>query len=372
MTGSRTGPARVAALGVVAVVVAAVLFAVNGTVAKLAMQSGLTPTRLVELRTLGSALVLVPVAVLVTGRRMRLHRGELLAMAVLGVVGMAAVQWLYLVAISRLPVGLALLIEYTAPLLIALWARFVLHEHVRPRAWWGLAASLVGLTLVAQVRRGVELDAIGLAAAGGAAIALATYYLLGERLVAARDPLSAQAWSMAFAALFWLVLQPLWTFDARVLATESAPPGLLTAVVVPTWVLVAYVVVLGTVVPYTLVLAGMRAIGAARAGLLGMIEPVAAAVAAWLVLGESMTGVQVVGGLVVLAGVALTETARTATAAVLPDAVPPDAVLPDAVLPVAEPPDAVPPDDPAPRDAAQEPDAASAPGQARADLRHAP
>jgi drug/metabolite transporter (DMT)-like permease len=314
-------PSRVAALGVVAVVVAAVLFAVNGTVAKLAMQSGISPTRLVELRSLGSALVLVPVALLLTGRRMRLHGRELAVMAVLGVVGMAAVQWLYLVAISRLPVGLALLIEYTAPLLIALWARFVLHEHVRPRAWWGLAASLIGLTLVAQVRRGVELDAIGLAAAGGAAIALATYYLLGERLVAHRDPLSTQAWSLAFAALFWLVLQPLWTFDARVLTTDTPLPGALAGASAPTWALVAYVVVLGTVVPYTLVLAGMKVIGAARAGLLGMIEPVAAAAAAWVVLGESMSAVQVTGGVVVLAGVALAETARSGrAAAVVPDA----------------------------------------------------
>jgi drug/metabolite transporter (DMT)-like permease len=369
VTGTPIVPARAATLGVVAVVVAAVLFAVNGTVAKLAMQSGITPTRLVELRTLGSALVLVPVAVLVTGRRMRLHRREVVAMAVLGVVGMAAVQWLYLVAISRLPVGLALLIEYTAPLLIALWARFVLHEHVRPRAWWGLAASLVGLTLVAQVRRGVELDAIGLAAAGGAAIALATYYLLGERLVATRDPLSAQAWSLAFAALFWLVLQPLWTFDTRVLTTESALPGLLTGVTAPTWILVAYVIVLGTVVPYTLVLAGMRVIGAARAGLLGMLEPVAAAVAAWLVLGESMTGVQVVGGFVVLAGVALAETARAGSAAVLPDAVPPRSG-PSHAAPSHAPPSHVPPSHPPPSHASPGP--ASGPDPTPADLRPAP
>jgi len=236
---------------VLAVVLAAVLFAVNGTVAKLAMQSGISPTRLVELRTLGSALVLVPVALVLARRGMRLHRREVLVLAVLGVVGMAAVQWLYLVAISRLPVGLALLVEYTAPLLIALWARFVLHEAVRPRAWWGLAASLVGLTLVAQVRRGVELDAVGLAAAGGAAIALATYYLLGERLVARRDALSTQAWSLAFAALFWLVLQPLWTFDASVLGTSTSLPGALAGLYAPTGLLVAWVVVLGTVVPYT-------------------------------------------------------------------------------------------------------------------------
>ncbi|WNB85688.1 DMT family transporter [Cellulomonas sp. ATA003] len=316
----------------VAVVVAAVLFAVNGTVAKLAMTSGLGPTRLVELRTLGSALVLVPVAVLVVRRRMALRRREVLVMAALGIVGMAAVQWFYLVAISRLPVGLALLIEYTAPLLIALWARFVLHELVRPRAWWGLAASLVGLTMVAQVRRGVELDAVGLAAAAGAAVALATYYLLGERLVATRDPLSTQAWSLAFAALFWVVLQPLWTFDATVLATTTDLPGPLTGTTTPTWALVAWVVVLGTVVPYTLVLVGVQVIGAARAGLLGMIEPVAAAGAAWLVLGESMTGLQVAGGVVVVAGVALAETARVRPAVVVPEPVVTEPVVTEPVV----------------------------------------
>jgi len=171
------------------------------------------------------------------------------------------------------------------------------------------------------VRRGVELDAVGLAAAGAAAVALATYYLLGERLVARRDALSTQAWSLAFAALFWAVLQPLWTFDAGVLAAGTPLPGPLDGWTAPTWVLVAWVVVLGTVVPYTLVLAGVEAIGAARAGLIGMIEPVAAAVAAWVVLDESMTAVQVVGGLVVLGGVALAETARTRSAAVLPEAV---------------------------------------------------
>ncbi len=323
---------RLAGLGTLAVVVASVLFAVNGTVAKLAMQSGITPTRLVELRTLGSALVLVPLAVLIVRGGMRLRRHEVLVMAVLGVVGMAAVQWLYLVAISRLPVGLALLIEYTAPLLIALWARFVLHEHVRPQAWWGLAACLTGLTLVAQVRRGVELDAVGIAAASGAAVALASYYLLGERLVAHRDALSTQAWSLTFAALFWLVLQPVWTFDPQVLGTTSRLPGLLDGATAPVWVLVAWVVVLGTVVPYTLVLAGVKVIGAARAGLLGMTEPVAAAGAAWLVLGEAMTGVQVVGGLVVIAGVALAETSRVRPAPVLAEPVLAEPVLAETAL----------------------------------------
>ncbi len=305
-----TSSARRTAVGVALVATASVLFAVNGTVSKLAMQAGLSTTRLVELRSLGSAVVLVA-AVLVMTPRARLPRGrELAGIAVLGIVGMAMVQWLYFVAISRLPVGLALLIEYTAPLLVALWARFVLGEDVRARVWWALAACLAGLTLVAQVGDGVRLDVLGLVAAGAAAVSLAVYYLLADRLVRRRDPLSTQAWSMVFAAVFWVVLQPLWTFDAGVLADDVDLPGALEGSRLPLWVLLAYIVVLGTVVPYVLILAGVVRLGAARTGIIGMLEPVAASAAAWLVLSEAMTPVQLLGGAVVLGGVALAETAR--------------------------------------------------------------
>ena len=308
--------------GVLAVVVSAMLFAVNGTVSKVAMQSGLSPARLVELRSVGSALVLVA-AVLVVAPRARLPRGrELAGLALLGVVGMAMVQWLYFVAISRLPVGLALLVEFTAPVLVALWARFVLREQVKVRVWWALAACLSGLTLVAQVGDGIRLDLLGLVAAAGAAVSLATYYLLGSRLVRRRDPLSTQAWSMAFAGAFWVVLQPPWTFDATVLVDDVARPGVLAGAHLPLWALVAWIVALGTVVPYVLVLIGMARLGAARTGVLGMIEPVAASAVAWLVLAESMTAVQLLGGVVVLGGVALAETARRQpSVAPAPDAV---------------------------------------------------
>jgi drug/metabolite transporter (DMT)-like permease len=329
-TGSSGAPRSArssTAIGVIAVVAASLLFAVNGTVSKIAMQSGLSPARLVELRSIGSAVVLVLVLLAVASMRgrvvLRRPRGrELAALAVLGVVGMAMVQWLYFVAISRLPVGLALLVEYTAPVLVALWARFVLREHVRARVWWALALCLSGLTLVAQVGDGVTLDVLGLVAAAAAAISLATYYLLGDRLLQARDALSTQAWSMLFAAIFWIVLQPLWTFDGSILADAIALPGALEGVTLPLWLLVLWIIVLGTVVPYVLILVGVVRLGAARTGVIGMLEPVAASAAAWVVLGESMTGVQLGGGLVVLAGVALAETARrTATVAPATDAV---------------------------------------------------
>ena len=309
------------ALGVAAVVAGSLLFAVNGTVAKLAMDAGLGPTRLVELRCLGSAVVLVTAALVVSPRKLRpTSRREVAVLALLGVVGVALVQWFYLVAISRLPVGLALLIEYTAPLIVALWARFVFREQVRERVWWALAACLAGLTLVAQVGEDVTLDALGLLAAVGASIALATYYLLGDRLLTTRDPLTTHAWSLGFAALFWVVLQPLWTFPTSTLGTDVAVPG--TTLDPPMWVFVVWIILLGTVAPYLLFLVGIQRVGAARAGLLGMVEPVAASATAWVVLGESMTAVQLVGAAVVIGGVILAETARSGRdRALLPDTV---------------------------------------------------
>ena len=307
-TAPVRGPVR-SGTWVALLVGASLLFAVNGTVAKLAMQAGLSPSRLVELRSLGSAVVLL-LAVGVAARS-RLPRGrELVGLALLGFAGVAMVQWLYFVAISHLPVGVALLIEYTAPLLVALWARFVLGEQLGARLWWGLLACLSGLALVAQVGPGVRLDAVGLVAAAGAAVSLAAYYLLGARVLRHRDAVSTQAWSMAFAAAFWMVAQPLWQFDPAVLAGDVVLPSALGAVHVPLGLLVAWIVVLGTVVPYAVVLAGVARLGPARTGLIGMLEPVAAAATAWVVLGESMTALQLVGGVVVLAGVLLAEAAR--------------------------------------------------------------
>lgn len=320
-------PARPGPLGPVLVAAASVLFAANGVVAKLAMHGGLAPTRLVELRCLGSAVLLGVVVLAVAPRSLRLTRREVAPMALLGVVGMALVQWLYLVAIDRLPVGLALLLEYTAPLMVALWARFVLREAIHPRVWLALGLALGGLALVAQVGSGLVLDPLGLAAALGSAVCLACYYLLADRLLRGRPALATQTWSLVFAAAFWLVLQPLWTLDAGTVTRDVGLPSALGGEQLPTWALVIWVIVLGTVVPYGLAIAGLARVGPARAGLIGMVEPAAAGVFAWVALGEAMTAVQVAGAVVVLVGVALAESARRRPATVdgsaLAAAVPP-------------------------------------------------
>jgi drug/metabolite transporter (DMT)-like permease len=311
--------------GVVFAATASLLFAVNGSVSKTVLESGLSSLRLVELRSLGAAACLMAVVALTRPQALRAAPRELAFLAFAGVVGIGLVQWLYFVAIGRLPVGIALLLEYLAPVLVVVWVRFVRRESVRARMWAALALSLTGLVVVAQAWSGLRLDGIGVLAGLGAALSLATYYLTSERGLGSRDSLSLAAWTFTSAALFWSVLQPWWTFPWADLTRSVAVPGPLPEADVPAWVLVGWVVVLGTVVPYGLTLLALRSLGSARTGLLGMAEPVLAAAVAWAVLGEALSPVQLLGGAVVLTGILLAETARQPHPS--PDPVPEGAVV---------------------------------------------
>lgn len=304
-----TAPTR-PLLGVLCAAGAALLFGLNGTVSKLALEGGISSLRLVELRSTGAAICLLLLVAFLRPRTLQVGRRELGFLVAAGITGIALVQWFYFVAIGRLPVGIALLLEYLAPVLVALWVRFVRKEPVRSRLWAALALCLLGLAVVAQVWRGLTLDGVGVLAGVAAGVALATYYLTGERGLGRRDALSLAAWTFTAAAVFWSALQPWWTFPWDVLGEPVTLPGPLDGAGAPLGALVAWIVVLGTVVPYALVLGAIRHLGSARTGLLGMAEPVLAGLVAWVVLGEALSGVQLLGAGIVLAGIVLAETAR--------------------------------------------------------------
>jgi drug/metabolite transporter (DMT)-like permease len=292
------------------VATAAALFGFNGTVSKVILDSGLTSERLSEIRTTGALAGLAAVVAVTRPGALRVGLRELPFLAVFGVCGLAFVQWFYFISIHRLAIGIALLIEYLAPLLVALWARFAYREHVRRRIWAALGLALTGLALIVQVWRGTTIDALGLAAALVAAVTYAVYVLLAERGVAWRDPISLSAYGFLFASLWWAAVQPWWSFPAgRVGATVSLQ-GHLDSWHLPVWALSLWMVVLGTIVPFGLVITALRHISATRAGIIAMLEPVVAIVVAWLWLDEALTPAQLAGGVVVLAGVVLAQTAR--------------------------------------------------------------
>ena len=149
--------------GYAMVLVAAVLFAVNGVVSKVILTTGVSSPRLAQVRSTGAFFVLAVAILLVRPRLLRVRRDELALLAVFGVGGLASVQLFYFLAIHRLAIGIALLIQYLAPLIVALWARYVFHELVGRRIWVALALALAGLTLMVEVWRGLVLDGAGVA-----------------------------------------------------------------------------------------------------------------------------------------------------------------------------------------------------------------
>ena len=298
------------ALGYAMVLVAATLFGINGTVAKVALSSGLSSLRLTEARCAGAFIGLMAVVVITRPRALHIPRRELLRLALFGAVGVALVQLFYFLAIHRLAIAIALLIQYLGPVLVALWARTFGHEHVRRRIWLALGLSLTGLTLMVQLWSGVSLDGLGVLYALISAVAYAAYLLMAERAVASRDPVSLMAWGFAFATLFWTIVQPWWSFPARTVGETVSLQGSLSSVHLPVWALVLWVVVLGTIAPFTLVVGALRHVTATRAGITAMLEPVVATVVAWAWLRESLDPAQLAGAVVVLGALGLAQTAR--------------------------------------------------------------
>jgi drug/metabolite transporter (DMT)-like permease len=292
------------------VLVAAALFGVNGTVAKVALSSGLTSLRLTEVRCAGAFVGLTLLALTRGRSTLRLARREVVPIVTFGVVGVALVQLFYFLSIHRLAIAIALLIQYLGPLLVAIWARTFGHEHVRRRIWVALGLSLTGLTLMVQLWSGTALDGLGVVYALISAVTYAAYLLLAEREVARRDTVSLLAWGFFFATVFWSVVQPWWSFPAGVVARTVSLQGSLAGIHVPVWALVLWVVVLGSIAPFSLIVAALRHVSATRVGVVAMLEPVVATVVAWAWLRESLSAVQLLGAAVVLTAIALAQTAR--------------------------------------------------------------
>jgi drug/metabolite transporter (DMT)-like permease len=297
-------------LGYAMVLAAGTLFAVNGTVAKVVLKSGLSSLRLTETRCLGAFLGLALIVLATRRRSLRASRSDLAFLALFGVLGVALVQLFYFLAIRRLEIGVALLIEYLAPLLIALWARFVAKEHVRRRIWAALVLSLGGLTLVVDLWGGISLDGLGVVYALIGAVAFAVYVLLAEHAVGRRDTLSLVTYGFLFASVFWAVAQPWWSFPFAKLGRSTSLLGNLAGSSLPVWALVLWIVVLGTTVPFLLIVGSLRHVPASRAAIVAMIEPVLATVVAYAWLDETLGAQQIVGGAVVLLGIGLAQSAR--------------------------------------------------------------
>lgn len=291
---------------------AAVMFASNGIASKLLLNDYISAWRLAQVRSISTFFILAAYIAWRAPKTLRITKREVPRLAALGTIGIAAVNGAYFLAISRMHVSIALLIEFTAPVWIVLYLRYVRKKHVPNEMWVALFLALLGLAFVAQVWQGLTLDGIGVLAALGAAFALAFFFLAGEGITSQRDIQSVTMWGFGFAALTWSLLMPIWTFPIDVFTVSIPLEGALEGYSSPGWVLILYVVLIGTVVPYLLTLNGLRNLSASTTSAFGMLEPIFAGAVAWFWFGESWTAIQLIGGVIVIAGIYMADRARSA------------------------------------------------------------
>jgi drug/metabolite transporter (DMT)-like permease len=303
-------------LGYLLVLLGVVCFSVNAGVSRLVLDSGIDAWTLSELRALGAAALLFALIAL-TGRvsRLRIPRARWRLLLLYGIVGLGLLQALYFEAIARIPLGLAILIEYLAPLWVALWVRLVVGQQVRPIIWPALAVTLVGLGIVAGSQL-QGLDPVGLASAFAAGVCFAVYFLAGERLVADHDPFVVTFWGFTIAAVGWTVaamllpqIRPVWDIDYGAPVTL---PVALGAAVVPVALLLLWIVSFGTVVPFAAGTAALQWVPATTVSVLAMLEPVGSAAVGWWWFDERLTAFQAFGAVLVLIGITMALFSRAA------------------------------------------------------------
>ena len=294
-------------------ILSALMFASNGIASKLLLDGHITPWRLAQIRAISACAILAIYLWRKAPTTFRIKRSEILPLVSYGVLGIAMVQALYFLAISRMHVSIALLIEFTAPVWIVVYLRVIKRKHVPNQMWLALLLALSGLALIAQIWDGLTLDGIGVIAGFGASFMLAYYFLCGEALSENRDNQSITMWGFFFAGLAWCLVLPVWSFPFDVLTTSISLEGALEGISAPGWVLILYVVLVGTIFPYLCVMVGLRNLKASTTSAFGLLEPIFVGIIAWFWLSESWTVIQLAGGVVVIAGIYMADQARSKT-----------------------------------------------------------
>jgi drug/metabolite transporter (DMT)-like permease len=294
-------------LATLRVVTAGGCWALAAVIAKIGFDYGIAPVRMAEARVLVALILLV--SILGSGARslLRFPRGAAPVLVVFG-LSTALVNGSYYVAISRLPVGVAISLQYTAPVLLLGLASASRRPRPGRSAWMAASFTFAGAFLVSEAFRGFRhVDAVGLLAASVSAVMFASYLLTAE--AAGRrgiHPATTLLWGFVVAVAFWTVAAPWWSWPASKLAHPTVALAVLG------------VGVIGTLVPFFLAVSAVRVLSPATAAIAATSEPPFSALVAWAIRGEHLAPVQISGGALVVAGVVLAQRSQ----AVRPRAVP--------------------------------------------------
>ncbi|MEI3844816.1 MULTISPECIES: EamA family transporter [unclassified Microbacterium] len=290
---------RTTGTGLLVAVAAAVSFGMSGAWARGLIDAGWTPGAAVTARVWVAALVLLIPTVLALRGKAPVVRRNLGMIAAYGLLAVAATQLCYFQAVAVMDVGVALLVEYTAPVAVVLWLWIRRGERPTARSALGAAVAFAGLVLMLDVLTGARIDPVGILWALGAMTGAAAYFLLSGRADTGLPPIALAGSGLLVGALGLTAAG----------AVGILPMAWTTADVayrfgtVPWFVPVLAVGILATALAYVLGIASTRMLGSRVASFVALAEVVAALLFGWLLLGQLPGPWQLAGGALVLAGV---------------------------------------------------------------------
>jgi drug/metabolite transporter (DMT)-like permease len=310
-----TAPPRQLGSGLLLALAAAAAFGLGGPFVKPLLEAGWSPSAAVLWRAGGAALILaIPAALSLRGRWHVLRR-NLGTVGLYGVFAVIAAQLCFYSAIEHMSVGVALLIEYLAPVFLVLFAWARTRRHPGRFTLAGSALALAGLVLVLDLSGESTPELVGVAWALTASLGLCVYYVIAGRIDPELPPIALTAGAMTVGAGLLLVLGvtglvPLRaTFGDVVFVGNDVP-----------WFLPAAVILgMSTVLAYLLGIEGGSRLGTRIASFVGLTEVLFSIVAAWALLGELPAPIQFGGGALILIGVVLVRLQAEAPNAVAPE-----------------------------------------------------
>ena len=295
-------------LGLLFATGSALTFGFSGPLAKSLMTAGWSPTAAVTARLALGALVLAAFATIIKPDWLREARAHARTVVAYGMIPVAGAQLCFYSAVAHLPVAVALLVEYTAPILVVGWVWATTKQAPSRRTLVGAAMAIVGVTLVldvfSPVTPGTHISLVGVAWALGAAVCAACYFVMSDEVTADGSGLNAitlAAGSLIVAAVTIALLGTSGLLSLQFTTNNAILGGSSVPWLVPT-VLMA---VVATAIAYTLGISGVARLRPSFASLMGLAEVLFAVLVAWLLLGEAISPIQAVGGAVVLLGLTL-------------------------------------------------------------------
>jgi drug/metabolite transporter (DMT)-like permease len=280
--------------GYLYVICGAVLWAITGSSSKFLFNSGVTPFQLVQLRTTISAALLFLIFFFTKPELLKISPKDIVYFIVLGTVGMAAVQFTYFFAISKIHVAAAILLEYMAPILIALHAVIYARDRLSMTTVTAIAVAVIGCYFVVGAYNLdlLSMNRLGILSGLGAAVSFAWYSVHGEYGMRRYDPWTVLFYALLFAAVAWNILHP----PLGAFFKDYSPVA---------WGWIFFIATMGTIVPFACYFHGVNLIRSTRASITAILEPISAGLFSYIFLNETMEALQLFGGVLVIGAIVL-------------------------------------------------------------------